>query len=398
MLQTEGRMRIAFAITRADSLGGSQVHVLDLASALLARGDEAAVLLGGEGPVIDELRRRSIPFFPVPHLAKRLNPLGDARATLEIWRILRDFRPHLVAAHTAKAGMLARWAAAVAGVPAVFTPHGWAIADRISPRQGRIFKIFEKLAARVSARIINVCEYERRLAMRHGIAPAAKLAVVHNGISDIPDNLRACPGADPPRVLTVARFEEPKDYRTLFAALAQLQADAWTMDLAGDGPLQPVMERTAAQLGIAGRLRFLGARRDVASLLAQAQLFVLSSRSEAFPYTVLEAMRAGLPVVSSDVGGIREAVEEGETGLLVPAQDPTALRGALRRLIVDRQLRHAMGGAARRRYQEHFMIDAMIDKTLQIYREVIAESRTETAAATASRRNQRIEVARYGSK
>jgi len=392
------QFKIAYVITRADSLGGSQVHVLDLASALIARGHEAVVLVGGEGPVTEELQRRGIPYFSIPHLVKPLHPVADLRATFEICQMLRSLRPHLVAAHTAKAGMLARWAAAIAAVPAVFTPHGWAIADRISPRQGRVFKFLEKLAGRVSARIINVCEYERCLAAGHGIAPSEKLLVVHNGIPDIPVALRARPEIHPPRLLTVARFEEPKDYRTLFTALSSLKAEAWTIDLAGDGPLQPEMKRLAADLGIRDRIHFLGARRDVDSLLAQSQLFILSTRSEAFPYTVIEAMRAGLPVVSSDAGGIREAVEDATTGFLVPIKNPTSLGDALHRLIVDPQLRSSMGAAGRRRFIEHFTVEKMVEKTFRIYQEVIAERRAETACSAASRDGRRIEIVRYGSK
>jgi glycosyltransferase involved in cell wall biosynthesis len=293
--------------------------------------------------------------------------------------------------------MLARWAAALAGVPAVFTPHGWAISDRISPRQGRIFKIFERAAGRISARIINVCEYERLLAVQHRIAPDAKLAVVHNGICDVPNHLWACPEIQPPKLITVARFEEPKDFGTLFAALAQLKNEAWTIDLAGDGPLQAAMRRSAAELGILERLRFLGARNDVDSLLAQAQVFVLSTRSEAFPYTILEAMRAGLPIVSSNVGGISEAAENGKTGFLFTAKNVSQLRDALHRLILDPQLRKTMGAAGRRRFSEHFTIDKMVNQTLQIYREVIAERSAERRAAT-SRSNRHLEIAGYGNK
>ena len=386
-------MKIAYVVTRADSVGGAQVHVLDLAAVLRSQGHDATVLLGGDGPVTNELERRGIPYCSIPHLAKPLNPSADCRAALEIWKALRSLRPDLVAAHTAKAGMLARWAAVMAGVPAVFTPHGWAISDRISTRQGRIFRMLERFSGRVSARIINVCEYERRLALQYKIASDVKLAVVHNGIPDISAELLARTDREPPRLVTIARFEEPKDHRTLLLALSRLMEYEWTIDLIGDGPLQPAIERKAAELGLSHRMKFLGACRNVAPLLAGAQLFVLSTRSEAFPYTVLEAMRAGLPVVSSDVGGIREAVTDGQTGMLVPARDPSALCECLQQLISNPRLRAIMGGAARRRFLEQFTLDKMVTKTIQIYQEVLSESRIVAPRTTASRRNRQIEIA-----
>src|SRR5581483_10967830 len=106
----EDRLKIAYVVTRADSVGGAQVHVLDLSQALLAEGHEVTVLVGGGGPVIQELKTRGIPYYSIRHLGKPLRPGADIRATLELCKALRTIRPQLVAAHTAKAGMLARWA------------------------------------------------------------------------------------------------------------------------------------------------------------------------------------------------------------------------------------------------------------------------------------------------
>src|SRR5207253_2814927 len=153
-------------------------------------------------------------------------------------------------------------------------------------RQGRLFRTLEQIGGLLSARIINVCRYEFDLAVRHGIASGSKLAMVHNGIADICSELIAEPDRHPPTLITVARFEEPKDHRTLLQALCLLKDEPWTMRLIGDGPLEPEIRRMTADLGLEDRLTFLGARSDVAALLAKAQLFVLSSRFEAFPYSI----------------------------------------------------------------------------------------------------------------
>jgi glycosyltransferase involved in cell wall biosynthesis len=128
-------------------------------------------------------------------------------------------------------------------------------------------------------------------------------------------------------------------------------------------------------LALADRVRLLGERTDVAELLAEAQAFVLISDWEAFPLSILEAMRAGLPVVASDVGGVQEAVLDGRTGLLVPRGDMGGLRERLRRLLCDPGLRSRLGAAGRRRYQAHFTFEHMLHKTLDVYNAVLAQAR-----------------------
>jgi glycosyltransferase involved in cell wall biosynthesis len=125
-------------------------------------------------------------------------------------------------------------------------------------------------------------------------------------------------------------------------------------------------------LGIRERVEFKGARSDVPEILAQTDVFVLASKTETLPISILEAMRAGLPVIASDVGGISEEVVDGETGLLVPAGSVEELSNALQRLLADKQLRVAMGRAGRRRFERVFRADTMINRTQQLYQEVLA--------------------------
>ncbi len=364
-------MRIAFIITRADDIGGAQVHVRDLAEAFLAQGHEAVVLTGGKGRFLEELAARGIPSISIRHLARPIAPVKDMLALLAIVRALGRIKPDVVSTHTAKAGLLGRIAGAALGLPTVFTPHGWSMLDRDSTGRSALFRRIEKLSSMVSTRIVNVCEFEAEFAIRCGVAPAAKLAVVYNGLADIGGERRADVTAQPPRMAMTARMAEPKDHSTLLAALSGLRHLEWSLDLIGDGPLEGRLRRQAARLKIADRVRFLGFRGDPAAQIAEAQIFVLATRSEAFPYSILEAMRAGLPVAASGVGGIPEAVAAGRTGLLAPAGDVDALRGCLASLIVDPQLRKRLGDGGRKRFLERFTLDRMFAKTLGLYRELL---------------------------
>jgi glycosyltransferase involved in cell wall biosynthesis len=365
-------MRIAFVITRADSVGGASIHVRDLAAALVARqGYEVKVFLGGEaGPVTRQLSAREVPWQIVPSLGRSIHPLRDLAAIRQLTRELKSFRPDLVSTHTSKAGLIGRLAAKRTGIPAIYTPHGWTIGDRLSPAAGKVFKHVERFAARHTARIVNVCQAERQLALDHGVAKPALLAVIHNGVHDVPRQLLARPSirTAQPVIATVARMEAPKDHATLLRALARIQDLNWRMRWAGDGPLEAVIRRQAGMLGLTPRIEFLGASTQVETLLAQSHLFVLSSRSEGFPRSILEALRAGLPVVASKVGGVGEAVSQGNNGFTLPSGDASGMAQSLRLLLESPDLRGRMGAASRARYESEFTFERMLNATLAVWR------------------------------
>jgi glycosyltransferase involved in cell wall biosynthesis len=131
------------------------------------------------------------------------------------------------------------------------------------------------------------------------------------------------------------------------------------------------MQASAAQLGLTERSQFRGYEPDPAEVLAESSIFVLSSRSEGFPRSILEAMRAGLPVVASDVGGVGEAVVDGETGILFPAGDAGALTAALKHLLMSPETRQRMGYLAHLRYQGEFSLERMVDSTSGLYATIV---------------------------
>lgn len=357
-------------LTRSDAVGGASVHVRDLCTGLRDRGINAIVLLGGRGPVADLLTAAGVRVVDVPGLGRELHPVADVRALVHLVRILRAVRPDLVAAHTAKAGALARLAAAPLGLPVTYTPHGWAFDEGVPPDEARRYRRLERILARMPGTVIDVSRYERDLALRNGVGRPSQHLVIHNGIPDVPARLHAEPGRAPPRIVMVARFEPQKDHPTLLRALACLTDVRWEVNLVGAGPRLPEMRRLAADLGLDGRIRFLGATDDVPAVLADGQVFVLSTNWESFPLSVLEAMRAGLPVVASDVGGIAEAVSPGVTGWLVPRGDHRALAARLRGLLTDAPLRRRVGQAGRRAYEQSFTADVMLERVTCLYADV----------------------------
>ena len=361
------RMRVAFVITRSDIVGGASLHVLQLAASLQRRGHDVLVVVGGRGPFVADLRKARLRVVALPHFHRAIRPADDLRTYFALRRELAAFRPSIVSTHTSKAGALGRLAARSLGVPATYSPHAWTFAEENTRSRRAAYAALERAFAHLPATIVTVSHAEAAVGRRARIGLRRPRTTIHNGVADVTPELLARPDREPPLIVSVARFEAPKDQPTLLHALARLVDLDFRLQLVGDGPGLDPARRLAADLGVHDRVEFLGHRRDVAELLAGAQVFALSSRSESFPLTVIEAMRAGLPVVASDVGGISEAVVDGDTGLLVRIGSADAWADALKHLLVDPEIRRLMGANGRDRYLERFGHDRMLERVTALY-------------------------------
>jgi glycosyltransferase involved in cell wall biosynthesis len=367
-------MKIAHILTRGDVLGGAQSHVRELSLELRRLGHEVTVITGAPGIFTDQLRQAEIPCLQVRSLVRPLQPHRDVAAVVQLWSVLRRLKPDLVCAHTAKAGSLGRAVARLHNIPSVFTPHGWSMFDRNSLKWNPLFCGAERLAGRLGTRVINVCEFERQFAQQWRVCPANALEVVHNGIAEIPLSRVRRIDTQPPLIVMVARFASQKDHATLLQALSGLVCMGWRLLLVGEGELEPQVSAQVAALGLSDRVRMLPPETNVARLLMEAQIFVLSTHFEALPISILEAMRAGLPVVATDVGGISESVREGKTGLLTRHGDIDGLRDALARLIADPALRLALGSAGHQLWSAQFTASKMADRTVEVYKRALGSN------------------------
>jgi glycosyltransferase involved in cell wall biosynthesis len=359
-------MRLMFVITRGDILGGAQSYVRDLARRFAADGDEVLVVAGAMGAMTATLEEAGVPAIQAPGLLREIQLLRDVGSVASLSSLMRSFRPDLVTTHSSKAGIVGRIAARLTGTPCLFTVHGWAF-NSSEPRTKRtVYRSLERAMAPLAARIVCVSEHSRELGAAAGIRPD-RLVTIHNGIPDAPPHLRAEPGMPGRlRLVSVARFAPPKDHRTLLLAVKEVE-DV-DLDLIGDGPAEGETRALARELALDDRVRFLGRRGDVPETLARAQAFALCSRSEGFPLSTLEAMRAGLPVVVSRVGGAPEAVVDGETGYVVHTNDVAGWRDRLAALAGDPALRARMGASGRALYEARFIFERMYAETAAVYR------------------------------
>jgi glycosyltransferase involved in cell wall biosynthesis len=365
------RPKVAYLMTDSGT-GGAQTHLAQLHAALAARVD-ATVLAGGRGDnpggMFATMAANGATTIPLTQMDNALSPLRAVRLLATVLRLLRDVRPDLLHVHSAKAGAVGRVAGALLRIPVVYTVHGFAFKAEAPPLQRRVARLMEWLLAPLTTRMICVAEEERALANSLPIAPR-RVHMIHNGIPDTP--LRAGPQAPMRQIVMVARFAPPKRPDLLIEAAAEARLpDGCRIVIAGNGPQWQAAQQQAAR-AMPGRIDLPGDVNPIAPLLAESQIFVLLSDHEGLPISVLEAMRAGLPIVASDLPGIREQLDGGQCGILVDHRDRNAVRQTLEKLCDDAALRARLGAAARRRYEQGFGVTPMAERTWAIYQDVLA--------------------------
>ncbi|HXJ38538.1 MAG TPA: glycosyltransferase, partial [Bryobacteraceae bacterium] len=247
-------MKLLYLITKAE-LGGAQVHLLDLIQGFKDH-HEVCLGVGDRGYLTEAAEALGVRCEVIPGLVHAMQPHVDIRGLVNTTRLIRQLKPDLVHAHTSKAGVLGRFAAHAADVPAVFTAHTWCFAEGTSWKW-RLFGIpAERLCSHLGSAIITVSEANRRLALDLGVGHNGRIVTVHNGVPDTP--LRADPDAPGPvRIVMVARFAPQKAQGVLLHAVAKRSLPA-QIDFVGDGETRPATEALARELGLESRVRFLG--------------------------------------------------------------------------------------------------------------------------------------------
>lgn len=381
------RIRICRVITRLN-IGGPAQHVILLTSGL-SEQFETLLVAGreetGEGNMLDLARAKGIQPFLIPELGREIRPLHDTVAFVKLYRLFQQWRPHLVHTHTAKAGALGRLAARAARVPVVVhTFHGHIFDGYFPPWEGRLFLAIERLLAKCTTRIIALSEGQRRELLQRKIGDEAQLAVLPLGLKLDPfltapaknGQLRRELGLPEERLIgIVGRLVPIKGHETFLQA-ARLVAErlpSCRFLMVGDGPERPRLERRAKVLGLSSKVLFLGWRRDLDRIYADLDLCVLSSYNEGTPVSLLEAMAAGVPVVATRVGGVKDLITHEETGLLVRPGDAQALAEAILMIFNDPEGARRMAKAGRERVYPFYDVKSLISRMEQFYRELVTE-------------------------
>jgi len=365
------RIRVVY-LSHAFMVGGAEEMVQNLVRRLPARFEAIVCAIHDAGPIGDEMRRNGV----------RVDVLGlepGLRRPFDIARLrayLRGVRPEIVHTFLLTASLYGRLAAILAGVPIVIGTE-----VNIYERKRRSHAFAERVLMAGTDRVIVSAASVRDFYVGQVHADPAKVHVIYNAV----DFAQATPTApradvraaigvpgDAPVAGMIARLTEQKGHRFLFDALAANGSLASVhLIVVGGGEQRDELIARAAALGIADRVHFLGPRRDLGNLLAAMDVFVMPSLWEGLPLSLVLAMGAGLPSVATAVAGIPEVVNDGVTGVLVPAGDPVALGGALARLFGDQRLRRQIGEAARAAVLPRFGVDQYVASVVDVYDELL---------------------------
>lgn len=368
-----GRIRILHLLTTPYA-GGAETNLLALLNHFDRNRFEHAVAFGGNGPLAAEFEQAGVPLI---RLSER--PLC-MRSVLEIPAMVRRIRaygPDVIHSHLDLPNLVALAVKRALGCKLVLHFHGLAIIPR-SNLPGRDSKhLFWNVMARFYRycdKAIAICTFElpflEKLGMRR-----EQIALIPNGISlEGKQPAKATPDGHY-RFVNVGRFFPQKDHALLVRAFAEVsrKLPQARLLLIGDGPLRPEVERQVQEMGLGEKVGFLGIRRDIPDILARCDCFVLNSRWELHPITILEAMRAELPVIASDVGGVADTVADGVTGLLVRFGDQCGLTEAMFALAMEPARGVAMGMAGEKRVAEHFSNALVVRKIESVYEDVLGK-------------------------
>ncbi len=356
------------------SVGGGPKQVYDLVRHLPKEEFQIAIAAPRDGVFFERFQELGVRMLELP--VRRLG----VRHLLSTIRLIRALGIHVVHTHGKGPGLYGRLAARWAGVPAVHTFHG--IHYRDYPKLGQaLYLAMERALSRLTHTIINVSASQEAEGLSLRLFRPSQSTVVINGIdfeevdrimADSPIR-RESLGLTPDDLVLgcVTRFDPIKRVETLLDALRLLapRIPRLHLLLVGGGGEEDRIRRLVAEMGLGRRVIFTGFLENSVRVYPVLDLYVATSLKEGLPLSLVEAMGAGLAVVATDVPGHRDVMIHGETGLLVPPEDPGALADAISSLLVDPERRRRMGEAGRQRALKQFPIQPMIEATAEVYRQ-----------------------------
>lgn len=360
-------------MAHAFAVGGAEEMVLNLVQHLPSRFEPVVCCINRSGPIGEEIRKTGTPVTVLgltPGL-RRPWQVGGIR------RYLRETKPAIVHTFLLTASLYGRLAAILEHVPIVIGTE-----VNIYERKRRHHILAERMLMAGTDRVIVSANSVRDFYVGQVHADPRKIDVLYNAVdwkslwpAQSRDRMRASLGLDAHAKVAgvIARLTEQKGHRYLLQAMTTPALADVQLLVVGDGELRDALAAEAHALGIAPRVRFLGARRDLGDLLAAMDVFVMPSLWEGLPLSMILAMGAALPVVATAVAGIPEIVDDGKTGWLVPPGNALALATALADAFADPAHAAAVGAAAREFVLPRFGVDSYVNAVAMLYERLLGE-------------------------
>jgi len=382
-MDTLARKKILFVITKSN-WGGAQQYVFTLAKHFTEHGDTVTVALGGTGEagaplglLAERLQQAGISTIFLTSFARDISLLREVTSFFELRKIIAHIQPDILHLNSSKAGGIGALAGRSVGVKKIiYTAHGWAHREARNPFSRLLIWIMSWLTVVLAHKTITVSEFDYHDSPT--LFSRRKIHVVHNGIPtdrDLPrkeqaqQSLKAIAPSLPigvPLIISVGELTKNKAHELLIEALTQV-ADPFFCIIIGEGEERKNLEYLITKKELGDRIQLSGFIPNASELVSASDIFVLPSRKEGLPYTLLEVGLAALPVIATKTGGIPEITDGQKAGILFPKGDVAALTSSIEKLLRDQNLRIELGNALKTRVIKEFSEETMLKQTERIY-------------------------------
>ena len=368
-------IKVLNIITRSSPIGGAQMVLLDN---VIRNSFTNIVISGNEGILTEKLRLNGIKVIIIKNL-KRSFSIYDISVFFKIISIIQKEKINFVTSHSSKIGVLARLACFFTNTRNAFVVHGWSFSNDNSKTAYFFFLFVEKFMKFFTDYFILVSEYDIAIGLKNNILKNKNHILIYNGSNDLLQNNLKRKKSKKIVISFVARFSSQKDHETLFDALSLLndeKLDLLSINLIGGGELIDKFIDKSISMKISRCLNFIGETSEVNKYLVNSDLFMLISNYEGLPVSIIEAMSVGIPIIASDVGGVKELVKDGVNGFLIPKKDSIALSKVLANLVIGNSYDiKSMGRSSREIYEENFKVDIMAAKTENLINMILQKNK-----------------------
>lgn len=366
------KTKILYLVTKSN-WGGAQKYVYDLATSIPKNKYNVIVAFGGGGVLKEKLiGEEGIRTIQIESLGRDISMFKDIRAFLEILTLFIREKPNIVHLNSSKIGLLGSLAAKLCGMKkTVFTVHGWAFNEKLSKKKFFVIKIMSKLTAKLSTDLIVLSEKEG--SQTSEFVPDNKIHLIRNGIDP---NMKFLSKEESLNNLdldkrhkyigTIAELHRNKGLDVLISAFANLDENIH-LAIIGSGEEKENLEKLRDHSGLSSRVHFLGHIDNAGIYIKAFEIFVLPSRKEGLPYTILEAGLSKVPVVSTNVGGISSIISDDSLGFLVKPESEERLREKIELLLDNEKLGEDIGDALSQRIRDEFNIENTRKETFRLY-------------------------------
>ena len=384
----KNKPKLLYVITQGQ-WGGAQKYVYDLSLAL--REEFEIIVAVGEPndkpDLQNRLKKANLSYIQLRHLRRAISPWHDLLAIFELRGLYRKLKPSIVHLNSSKAGILGSLACQMSNVKCqmlVYTVHGWVFNEPLSLAKKKLYKLLQKITARAKSQIIVLSESEKQTGLKLGI-PEKKITTVPLGVGQIENNLSKADARrmtlnlwaeEPPNfntsylIGTIANFYPTKNLDNLIKAVSKIKNKLgnFYIILIGDGPEREKLQLTINHEQLTNFVHLPGFVPNAAKYLPAFDIFVLPSRKEGLPYTLLEAQNAQTPIIATDVGAVNTIVSDKKTGLLAPPEDVDKLAQAIEYAYNNREEMKKMAQLASAQNSPKYSKSTMILETVKLYR------------------------------